>query len=74
VFAVDASRIGAAISYCGDFTGEIDAEIADANEASARAEAVWLRARRSPGLSARQVNRPQAEIVSGCGGWPFVVF
>ena len=44
VFAVDASRITAAISYCGDYAGEIDAEIADADEASARVEAVWLRA------------------------------
>jgi hypothetical protein len=44
VFAVDASRTAAAIGYCGDYAGEIDAEIADANEASARVEAVWLRA------------------------------
>jgi hypothetical protein len=41
VFAVDASRISTAISYYGDYSGEIDAEIADADEASARAEAAW---------------------------------
>ena len=41
VFAVDTSRISTAISYYGDYTGEIDAEIADADEASARAEAAW---------------------------------
>ena len=41
VFAVDTSRIGTAISYYGDYAGEIDAEIADADEASARAEAAW---------------------------------
>jgi hypothetical protein len=39
VFAVDASRIGAAISYYGDYVGEIDAEIIEADEASVRAEA-----------------------------------
>jgi hypothetical protein len=41
VFAVDSSRIVTAISYYGDYVGEIDAEIADADEASARAEAAW---------------------------------
>ena len=41
VFAVDTSRIATAISYYGDYVGEIDAEIADADEASARAEAAW---------------------------------
>ena len=41
VFAVDASRINTAISYYGDFSDEIDAEIAEADEASARAEAAW---------------------------------
>ena len=41
VFAVDASRISTAISYYGDYPDEIDAEIADADEASARAEAAW---------------------------------
>ena len=44
VFAVDASRVTTAISYCGGYAGEIDAEIADADETSARVEAVWLRA------------------------------
>ena len=39
VFAVDTSRIGTAISYYGDYaSGEIDAEIADADEASVCAE------------------------------------
>jgi len=41
VFAVDTSRISTAISYYGDYPGEIDAEIAEADEASARAEAAW---------------------------------
>ena len=41
VFAVDSSRIAAVISYYGDYAGEIDAEIAEADEASARAEAAW---------------------------------
>src|SRR6266536_1012162 len=41
VFAVDTSRIATAISYYGDYVGEIDAEVADADEASARAEAAW---------------------------------
>jgi hypothetical protein len=41
VFALDASRISAAISYYGDYSAEIDAEIAEADEASARAEAAW---------------------------------
>jgi len=40
-FAVDTSRIATAISYYGDYAGEIDTEIADADEASARAEAAW---------------------------------
>ena len=42
VLAVDTSRIAAAISYYGDFSDEIDAEITEADEASARAEAAWL--------------------------------
>jgi hypothetical protein len=29
------------ISYYGDYAGEIDAEIADADQASAHAEAAW---------------------------------
>jgi hypothetical protein len=41
VFAVDASRISTAVSYYGDYSGEIDAEVAEADEASARAEAAW---------------------------------
>jgi sarcosine oxidase gamma subunit len=41
VFAVDTSRISTAISYYGDYADEIDAEIADADAASARAEAAW---------------------------------
>jgi hypothetical protein len=41
VFAVDASRISTAISYYGDYPDEIDAEIAEADEASAHAEAAW---------------------------------
>jgi hypothetical protein len=42
VFAVDTSRISTAISYYGDFSEEIDAEITQADETSARAEAAWL--------------------------------
>ena len=42
VFAVDTSRIRTAISYYGDFSDEIEAEITEADEASARAEAAWL--------------------------------
>src|SRR6266699_3286983 len=41
VFAVDTSRIATAISYYVDYAGEIDTEIADADDASARAEAAW---------------------------------
>ena len=41
VFAVDASRISTAISYYGEYSDEIDAEITEADEASARAEAAW---------------------------------
>src|ERR1700733_4209225 len=41
VLAVDANRIAAAVSYYGGYRDEIDAEIADADEASARAEAAW---------------------------------
>jgi hypothetical protein len=41
VFAVDTSRISTAISYCGDYPAEIDAEIAEADEASVHAEAAW---------------------------------
>jgi hypothetical protein len=42
VFAVEATRISTAISYYGDFSDEIDTEITEADEASARAEAAWL--------------------------------
>jgi hypothetical protein len=38
---LDSSRIAAAISYYGDYADEIDAEIAEADDASARAEAAW---------------------------------
>ena len=41
VFAVDASRIATAVSYYGDYREEIDTEISDADEASARAEEAW---------------------------------
>jgi hypothetical protein len=41
VFAVEPSRIAAALSYYGDYQDEIDAEIADADEASAQAEEAW---------------------------------
>jgi hypothetical protein len=41
VLAVDATRISAAVSYYGDYQDEIDAEIADADDASASAEAAW---------------------------------
>ena len=41
VLAIDANRISTAISYYGDYSDEIDAEIAQADEASARAEAAW---------------------------------
>jgi hypothetical protein len=41
VFALDASRIGTAVSYYGDYRAEIDAEIDNAEEASARAEEAW---------------------------------
>ena len=41
VFAVDAGRVGTAINYYGDYPDEIDAEIAEADEVSARAEAAW---------------------------------
>src|ERR1700734_1458442 len=41
VLAVDANRIAAAVSYYGDYRDEIDAGIADADEASARAEDAW---------------------------------
>ena len=42
VFALAATQIAAAVSYHRDHRDEIDAEIADANKASALAEAAWL--------------------------------
>src|ERR1700722_8839651 len=41
VFSVDASRISTPVSYYADSAAEIDAEIAEAEDASARAEAAW---------------------------------
>jgi hypothetical protein len=41
VLAIDASRIAIAISYYTAFPDEIDAEIAEADDASARAEEAW---------------------------------
>jgi hypothetical protein len=41
VFAIDASRISTAISYYSDYSDEIDMEIADADDASRRAEDAW---------------------------------
>lgn len=46
VFAVDASRISTAISYYADYPDEIDAEVRDAEEASAQAEEAWRVQRR----------------------------
>jgi hypothetical protein len=46
VFAVEASRISTAISYYADYSDEIDAEVRDAEEASARAEEAWRVQRR----------------------------
>jgi hypothetical protein len=41
VFALDPSRVSTAVTYYGEYPGEIDTEIAEADEASARAEAAW---------------------------------
>jgi hypothetical protein len=41
VFALDASRIATATSYYSDYPDEVDAEIAEADEASQRAEEAW---------------------------------
>jgi len=41
IFAIDTTRISAAISYYGDYQEEIDAEIAEADAASAQAEHAW---------------------------------
>jgi hypothetical protein len=46
VFAVDVSRISTAVNYYADYADEIDAEISDAEEASARAEEAWRVQRR----------------------------
>src|ERR1035438_7638595 len=40
-FAADPGRIATAVSYYGDYPGEIDAEIDAADEASLRAEQAW---------------------------------
>src|SRR5271165_2896022 len=45
-FGLDASRITTAVSYYTGYPDEIDAEIADADEASARAEEGWRIQRR----------------------------
>ena len=41
VFSVDPSRINTAVSYYGDYQEEIDAQIAEADAASAQAEHAW---------------------------------
>ena len=41
VLAIDASRIAIGMSYYAAFPDEIDAEIAEADDASARAEEAW---------------------------------
>lgn len=41
VLALDVSRVSTAVSYYADYPDEIDVEIADADEASARAEDAW---------------------------------
>ncbi len=41
VLAVEANQVATAVSYYGDYKDEIDAEISDADEASARAEEAW---------------------------------
>lgn len=40
-FGADPGRIATAVSYYGDYPDEIEAEIAAADEASARAEQAW---------------------------------
>jgi hypothetical protein len=44
--ALDQGRVSAAVSYYADFPEEIDAEIAEADEASERAEQAWRLQRR----------------------------
>jgi hypothetical protein len=46
IFVVDPSRIATAVSYYGSYPDEIDAEVRDADEASARAEEAWRVQRR----------------------------
>lgn len=46
VLALDVSRISTAVSYYADYPDEIDAEVADAEEASAHAEEAWRVQRR----------------------------
>jgi hypothetical protein len=46
VFALDANRIATATSYYADHPDEVDAEIAEADEASQRAEEAWRIKRR----------------------------
>ena len=41
MFALDAARVSTAVSYYGNYRDEIDAEIDDADDASASAEAAW---------------------------------
>jgi hypothetical protein len=41
VFAVDVNRVTTAVSYYADYREEIDAEVAEADEASIRAELAW---------------------------------
>jgi hypothetical protein len=44
--ALDQGRVSAAVSYYADFPDEIDGEIADAEDASERAERAWRLQRR----------------------------
>ena len=46
IFALDASKIATAVSYYASYPDEIDAEVSDAGEASARAEEAWRVQRR----------------------------
>lgn len=41
MFALDATRITAAVGYYAEYRDEIDAEIDAADDASARAEHAW---------------------------------
>src|SRR5215469_4259613 len=41
VLALESSQIAAAVSYYADYAAEIEAEIADADDVSARAESAW---------------------------------